>query len=242
MRKAPPFTLFTATRRTAAAPVLTVYIEGDGRAWSDPYTPSDDPTPERPVGLRLALADDSPNTLYIARPCQYRDLAHSAPCSVRYWTNQRLAPEVIASLSAAIDQAKSASASTSVELIGYSGGGAAAVLVAARRSDVVRLVTVAADLDLELWTRLLKVLPLVGSEDPIRVARSTAHIAQFHLAGSDDEIVPAAVVRSFVSASGLGADAMAEIPGYDHDCCWHRDWGRRIADIRRRLENVGDRR
>ena len=233
--EAQPFTLFTARRYTGNSPVLTVYIEGDGRSWQDPYTPSDDPTPERPVGLRLALADVSASVLYLARPCQYRDLARSPGCDVRYWTTHRLAPPVIASLSNAIDRAKVASRSTSVELIGYSGGGAAAVLVAARRQDVVRLVTIAANLDLALWARLARVRPLSGSIDPALDARATAHIPQLHLAGADDEIVPPAVIRSYLAKGGLGDAAMSEIPGFDHECCWHRAWAPRIADIRRRI-------
>jgi len=55
----------------------------------------------------------------------------------------RFAPEVINSFSRAIDTLKEKSGAKYVELVGYSGGGAIAVLVAAGRSDVVGVRTVA---------------------------------------------------------------------------------------------------
>ena len=234
--EAGPFTLFTGARRSAGASTLTVYIEGDGRSWRDPYTPSDDPTPARPLGLRLAMADPAPNILYLARPCQYQGLARSAGCDVAVWTTHRLAPEVISSLSAAIDRAKEARGIGSIELIGYSGGGSAAVLLAARRTDVTRIVTIAANLDLGLWARLARVRPLGGSLDPAAEARAVGHIPQVHLAGADDEIVPAAVQRSFASKARVDARAVREVTGYTHDCCWHEGWTERIAALRASLE------
>lgn len=227
-----PFPLFTAARRSNPADLLTVYIEGDGYAWRDPYTPSDDPTPERPVGLRLALMDDAPNILYVARPCQYRELARRTECDAAYWTTHRFAPQVLASLSAAIDRVKRDSAARSIELIGYSGGGAAAALLAERRPDVVRLVTLAANLDLGLWVKLVQVRPMTGSLDPADEARAAASIPQRHLVGSDDEIVTAPVVRSFLAKAGLSRAAMEEIRGYSHTCCWHENWLQRIRSIR----------
>jgi hypothetical protein len=227
-----PFPLFTAMRRTGRSEILTVYIEGDGFAWRDPYTPSNDPTPERPVGLRLALADNTDNVLYVARPCQYRDLVRRPACDPIYWTTHRLAPQVLAALSGAIDRAKQASGAKSIELIGYSGGGAAAALLAARRTDIVRLVTIAANLDLGLWARLVHVRPLSGSLDPAAEAAAVAAVPQYHLVGADDEIVTAPVVRSFLAKGGLPSGAMEEVRAYSHTCCWHENWAQRIGSIR----------
>ncbi len=50
---------------------MVVYIEGDGRAYVNRRTPSNDPTPGNPMALRLALADPSLRVLYLGRPCQY---------------------------------------------------------------------------------------------------------------------------------------------------------------------------
>ena len=233
--EAKPGALLALSRPAQPQPApLAVYIEGDGLAWLDRSTVSANPTPNRPVALRLALADSSA-ALYLGRPCQYLDNARTAKCDPRYWTSHRYAPEVVEALSQAIDRYK-AGASRPVELIGYSGGGALAALIAARRSDVVRIVTVAANVDLAAWTRVLGVDAMTASLDPAHETERIAAIAQYHLAGEDDESVPPSVVRSYVARSVVGGRRLVEVvPDYDHECCWHRDWTVRIAAIRTRL-------
>ena len=235
------FKLLTLQRHAAPAAILTVYIEGDGRAWLDRWTPSANPTPERPVGLRLALSDPSTKILYIGRPCQYLSAQETAKCDMRYWTSHRYAPEVVAALSQAIDKHKTDSGAA-IELIGYSGGGVLAALIAARRTDVRRIVTIAANLDLSVWTRTLGVDSMVNSLDPAAEADRIEAIAQYHLAGASDEAVPPSVVRSYMAGGARVGPrrAMEIVPGYDHDCCWHRDWRARIAGIRARLPIAGD--
>jgi pimeloyl-ACP methyl ester carboxylesterase len=236
-----PFTpLLTLWRqRDDVRGLPAVYIEGDGLAWLDRTTISADPTPLRPVALRLALAD--PNAvLYIGRPCQYPDEAPTAKCDPRYWTSHRYAPEVVEALSTVIDRSKG-SFGGDIELIGYSGGGVLAALIAARRTDVARIVTVAANLDLAAWTRTLGVDPMTASLDPAREAERIGGIRQYHLVGALDKAVPPSVVRSYIEKSpGPGERRIMEIvPDYDHDCCWHRDWSRRLAAIRRSSEPNG---
>ena len=233
---AKPFNLLTLERRQAPHALLTVYIEGDGRAWLDRSTPSANPTPERPVGLRLALADPAANVLYLGRPCQYLAARDTSGCDVRYWTGSRYAPEVVAALSQAIDRRKTAGDS-GIELIGYSGGGVLAALIAARRTDVQRIITVAANLDLAAWTRTLGVDAMKNSLDPAREADRIANLAQYHLVGTSDETVPPSVVQSYVAASARTSAAriVEVVPGFDHDCCWHREWATRISAVRTRL-------
>lgn len=83
---------------------------------------------------------------------------------------------------------------SAIELIGYSGGGVLAALIAARRTDVRRIVTVAANLDLAVWTRTLGVDAMRNSLDPAREADRIEAIPQYHLAGASDEAVPPSVV------------------------------------------------
>lgn len=233
--KAEPFNLFSLAR-TENSGTLTVYIEGDGHAFLTRTQASPDPTPRRPVGLRLALADPAPNVLYLARPCQYAKLASKPPCNPSYWTTARFSPEVISAISGAIDKAKAALQSQTVELVGYSGGGGAAALVAARRSDVGRLITIAANLDTDLWTRSLGVSPMKSSQNPATIAAAIRHIPQLHLAGSDDDIVVPKIGLSFLKSANLSATAHFKIiDGYNHTCCWHKDWRRRIERIRAAL-------
>lgn len=216
----------------AADGTLTIYIEGDGRTWVQLSQRADNPTPDDPLALRLAVADPAPAVLYLARPCQYVEGKDARGCAPTYWTGGRLAPEVVTATERAIDEAMSAAHASRIELIGYSGGGALAALVAARRQDVVRLVTVAANLDLAQWTQHHHVSPMSASLDPIAVAASLASLPQLHYVGEDDEIVPRAIVDSFRQRAGLAEDRVVTIAGYDHICCWPETWPALIARAR----------
>jgi hypothetical protein len=205
---------------------LNIYIEGDGAAWPSPYHPPFDPTPRRPVALSLALADpaSTASIIYLGRPCQYLDTAALAHCPLAYWTERRYAAEVIAAFDTALDQLKSRHGAQNLRLIGYSGGGVVATLLAARRTDVHSLTTVAAPLALTTWLKLHEASPLIGSLDPGEIPpRTTPHTLAhaIHFVGSRDETVPAIVVETFVRQHG---GHIKHIVDFDHDCCWARDW------------------
>ena len=146
----------------------------------------------------------------------------------------RLAPAVIGALSGAISAAKGQSEARGVELIGFSGGGPAATLIAAGRRDVALLVTVAANLDLAAWTALHRVSPMLGSRDPARLAGAAPRGPQVHFAGADDDVVPAAIIRSYLRKAGIAPGRLVVAKGHDHDCCWHEGWARRIRWARER--------
>ena len=212
-------------------PLLTIYIEGDGHAWNTPNTPSDDPTPVQPMALKMALQHAGAAVAYLGRPCQYRDATQGAACPVQYWTESRYAPEVIAATSLAVDQLKQRSGARRVILIGYSGGGAVAALVAARRDDVARLVTVAANLDTDAWARLQRLQPLAGSLNPADAWPRLQAIPQRHFAGANDRVVPPAVQQSYAARFPVGArPPVTVLPGYDHQCCWLARWPQLLAD------------
>lgn len=213
------------------AGVLHVYIEGDGFAWVTRYKPSRDPTPREPVALDLAVLD-SRNAAYLARPCQYV-MASEAECSVRYWTLDRFAPEVIDSMNEAVTQLKAKTGADRLVLVGYSGGGAVAALVAARRTDVIQLVTVAGNLDHRAWTRLHKASELTGSLNPPDSWRALVGIPQTHFIGQDDPVVPVEVYRSYRKVFPESADIRAEIlPNVDHRCCWADMWPTLLMQLR----------
>ena len=94
-----------------------------------------------------AVAGPAPNVAYLARPCQFMPMDRNPQCAVPYWTGKRYTPEVIASMNDAVDRLVARVPGQPVNLIGYSGGGAVAVLIAARRHDVATLRTVAGNLD-----------------------------------------------------------------------------------------------
>lgn len=205
---------------------LVVYIEGDGLAYLTAREPAQDPTPTEPVALRLALAHPGSGPVaYLARPCQYALPTHGRNCREDYWTGRRLAPEVVDSAGVALDRLKERTGAVHLVLVGYSGGGALAALLAARRHDVQALVTVAADLDLGYWTRRDHLAPLLGSLDPADVARDLGDLPQLHLSGTEDRRVGSDVTRAFMARLPAGTPAhLREVPGQDHGCCWAAAW------------------
>lgn len=218
------FEMAAAVAPVKVSPTLVVYLEGDGLAYVDRSQPAHDPTPRDPTALRLALAhpDRSANVAWLGRPCQY---VMSPQCQTAYWTDKRYAPEIVDSVSIVIDQLKARSHAANLTLVGYSGGGAIAALLTARRGDVGRLVTVAADLDLTYWTMRQKLTPLGGSLDPADFTTALAGVPQVHLTGGKDTVVGTEVARAYLSRLPASAPArLIEVPGFTHTCCWARDW------------------
>lgn len=210
--------------RQAQSEILTVYIEGDGLAWLSPSQPSGDPTPRDPLALRLALAQPEGSAVYLARPCQY--LPDDSPgCSSVYWTESRFAPEVVAAASLAIDTLKARTGAKNITLVGYSGGGAVAALVAARRGDVARLITVAGNLDHRAWTSHHRVHPLKGSLNPADETDALSRIRQWHWLGGRDKTIPPGLGQDFAKLFVGGNKPVVQIePQFDHHCCWVEKW------------------
>lgn len=217
------FQLLTLVRGGGA--LVSIYIEGDGAAWPTPWQPPGDPTPARPVALALAAADPGAAVAYLGRPCQYPEANAPQACDHAYWTGKRFAPEVVAAFDEAVDRIKRAAGARRIALVGYSGGGVIAALLAGRRDDVERLVTVAAPLAIAAWTAWHKVSPLTGSLDPADMGENVRLPRAVHFVGADDRIVPVPVVERFVGRFVGRRGRIEVIPGFDHECCWSRDWG-----------------
>lgn len=227
-----------------------IYIEGDGRAWNGRYRISDDPTPADPTGLKLAVQDSRPKVAYIGRPCQY--LADTGNCDPRYWTSHRYSWEVIAAMNRAVDRIKGPEeaeesegpeeendAKARVGLIGFSGGGALAALMAAQRDDVAWLITIGANLDTEAWTSLHRVTPLTGSLNPADFAHTLQSIPQIHLVGERDRIVPVSVLLSYRDRMADASKTVIQVlPEYDHHCCWERTWQRHLQELSKIREEL----
>jgi pimeloyl-ACP methyl ester carboxylesterase len=212
---------------------LRVYLEGDGLAWETGRRASRDPTPVDPVALRLAAADPSGRAiLYLARPCQYTQDSNPN-CKDSEWTYRRYSAESADAVSEAIDQLLDAELEArDFELVGYSGGGVVAANVAARRSGVSLLVTVAAPLDVAAWVAHHAVWPLTGSLDPAAQGEILRGVPQLHVVGARDEVVPGRLIRSYLAALGDPPTArMIKIPDFDHHCCWAQAWPELAAEL-----------
>ncbi|HQW20581.1 MAG TPA: hypothetical protein PLI90_07905 [Rhodocyclaceae bacterium] len=205
------------------ADIFTLYIEGDGAPWPTPFSPPNDPTPLRPTALEMALADPGAAVAYMARPCQYLTADALRQCDSAWWTERRFAPEVVAAYDEVVDQLKSKFLARHIRLVGYSGGGVMAVLLAAQRKDIESVLTVAAPLSVGEWVAWHGASSLMESLDPALLGTDTHLPPSVHFVGGNDKTVPVPVVESFVRHMG---GWVVIVPGFDHECCWARDWAK----------------
>jgi pimeloyl-ACP methyl ester carboxylesterase len=207
--------------KSGGAPELVVYLEGDGRAIVN-GRPSTDPTPRTPQSLDLALQDPAPSVLYLARIGQYMP-AYATDENRPLWSDRRLSPEAVTAASDAIDRAKTMSGAFFLHLVGYSGGGGIAVLLAERRGDVLSLVTVAGLLDTEWWVNTRGYRPLTGSLNPADRLEPILNLPQLHFFGTEDRVIPPEMSLVFASKGSftrlrrLGVDS-------DHYKAWTGSW------------------
>ena len=191
---------------------LSVYIEGDGFAWRNRHMVSKNPTPKNPMSLKMAIKDVSANVLYIARPCQYVDFKLDISCQEKFWTGSRFSKSVIDSTNEVVTEFVKKYKFKKVNLIGFSGGAAVAVLVAADRKDVALIKTVAGNLSHKELMKLRKVNQLEDSLDAIDVVEKVKNIQQYHFIGGKDKVVPGEIIISFVKQVNLaGGNAKFKI-------------------------------
>jgi len=213
---------------------LSIYIEGDGFAWVTKSTVSNNPTPINPLTLKLALADPNDNAVYLARPCQYINSQTSVKCRKQYWTSHRFSAEIIQATDQAISQLKQRYRAKNLTLIGYSGGGAVATLIAEQRQDVIKLITVAGNLDHQFWTKHHRISPLNGSLNPTNLAKNLTFVEQTHFVGKNDKVMPPSVARSFSQFLSNPKDANIRIiANTTHYCCWDSLWQKLLQSTQR---------
>ena len=212
--------VFTKAPMSAPAGALHVYIEGDGTPYVARHDVAADPTPRNPLMLRLMTLDPAPS-IYVGRPC-YFGLAGGPPCTPRDWTLDRFSPRIVDSMARVIEQARAARETEAVELYGHSGGGALAVLLAARLGGVQRIVTIGGNLDTDAWAAYHGYTPLDGSLNPVRGGPLPASLVQQHFVGDQDKVVPPEIVAA--AARRLGAPGVVVLHGVSHAHGWDRAW------------------
>ncbi|WP_170164820.1 alpha/beta hydrolase [Thiocapsa rosea] len=199
---------------------MHVYLEGDGRPWETRYRIAHDPTPRNPLALKLMVRDPAP-VLYVGRPC-YQGFAQAEGCRPELWTHERYGSEVVESMVVAIEHILTPSERPPITLIGYSGGGVLAMLIAERLDGVERVITVAANLDIDVWADHHGYSRLAGSLNPARKGSLDPRIRQIHLFGDLDRQVPPWTIERF--RAGNPDATFKSIPGFDHRCCWFEHW------------------
>lgn len=138
--------------------------------------------------------------------------------------DKRFAPEVVSSVGQAVDQVAALLPGQKINLVGYSGGAAVAVLVAVGRKDVASIRTVAGNLDHAETNRLHGVSPLSGSLNAIDAAKEVAKIPQIHWSGAADTTVPPSIAERFREASGSPCVSARTVAGATHDEGWKERW------------------
>jgi predicted esterase len=204
----------------AANKTLHVYLDGDGTPWLQKRWIAEDPTARNPMILKLMAQDSAPSIL-LGRPC-YHGFSQTDACSNKFWTSHRYARPVVASMAAALNRWLETSGFTEVVLIGYSGGGTLAVLIAPYVEKVKAVVTVAANLDIKAWSEFHGYLPISDSLNPAVEPALSPDIRQFHLAGGKDDNVPPFISAAFVKARN-GAQVIV-YDDFNHQCCWVEAW------------------
>lgn len=213
-------------RPDSARERLVIFLEGDGIPWRQGVVPNDDPTTRNPLALQLAA--QTPGAIaYVARPC-YQGV-RTDRCSPDLWTSGRYSEQVVSAMTQAVLHTQQQAQAATVVLVGYSGGGVLAVLIAERLPHVAAVVTIAANLDVAAWTNHHGYLPLVDSLNPAMSDRDHAW-REIHLVGELDDVVPKHVSDRYFERHPSAQ--RWELANYGHSCCWLEEW----PSIWRRIE------
>gem|GEM_PF-145151 len=217
------FFSLTGWGKNQQTPHANIYIEGDGQAWQDPWTISENPSPSDPMGFKLALADSRQDSiLYLGRPCQY---VTDKRCTPLDWTSGRFSQKVIDTYHQALNQIKPIWKAKTFTLHGYSGGATIALLIAAQRQDVVAVVAFAPLLDPTQWAVYHHYTPLSGSLSPLDFAKRLADIPQDHFIGLEDQQVPFLISLHYFAALPKSSHIkIHQIPQFAHHSDWPGFW------------------
>ena len=212
---ATPYLLKTYERIHERGGVANIYIEGDGEEFISPQEWENNPTPKNPIALHLASKDHAQNVIYIARPCQYNALISGEQCTHNIWKEDRFSADIIKSFDTALDDIARRYNISGFNLIGYSGGGAVATLLAAQRKDILSLRTISGMLDHEL----------TGSLNPVNVAGKLTRMPQYHFIGGQDKFAPPAILHSYIQSApptNCVQTMLVQEAGYDTG--WVNKW------------------
>lgn len=209
-----PMVLLNTSSPVQQSPVH-IYIEGDGLPWQSRTQVSSDPTPRNPVALNLMKYDDA-HSVYLGRPCYFG--FHTDPrCSSKLWTSDRYSEEIVEEMDHAISDYLEQNQVRSAILIGYSGGGTLALLLANRNPRIQGAMMIASNFDTAAWVKLHEFTPLTGSLNPAREIKKRS-FNEIYWFGENDSNVPP--IPFAVTAKARSSAKVRTFHGVDHACCW----------------------
>jgi len=185
--------LFKSNNKTTT---LKIYIEGDGRPWIGGKHISKDPSSNALMMFDL-LQQTEGDRLYLGRPCYFK--TNDEHCHFNYWTSHRYSKEVVESMAQVIQQTMQLSNYKHAVIIGHSGGGVIATLLACILDFTPDIITLAANLDIDRWAEIHKWSPLTGSLNPSNLSSECKIENAFHFYGGKDKNVTLESVQSFFS-------------------------------------------
>lgn len=201
-------------QRGAEAPILAIYLEGDGSPWLTRYQVAADPTPRNPLMLDLMARNPGP-AVYLGRPCYFG--VEDPACHPLLWTHERYSNEVVESLAEVIRRLLASTGARRLSLFGHSGGATLALLLAPRIPQTCAIVTFAGNLDVGAWASFHSYSPLMGSLDPATQSEQAA-VPKLHFMGGRDSLIPPSVLRAATEKQANSTVRFYE--EYDHSCCW----------------------
>ncbi|WP_150276645.1 PGAP1-like alpha/beta domain-containing protein [Halopseudomonas salina] len=216
-----PFTL-QAFDRAGPQSHAHVFIEGDGRPWrAGGRVVSEDPTPKRLLALGWMREVPGP-VLYLGRPCYFTTEANPS-CDPLLWTYGRYSELVVQSMAAGLqDWLRHRPHITSVTLVGHSGGGVLALLLAEGVPVVNEVVAVSTPVDIDVWTGMHRYTPLFASLNPARQQSwRKGVLRRLYFGQNDRQVPPEAFIRA---ARDLPGAMVRVVEGADHDCCGPSVW------------------
>lgn len=196
---------------------IHVYIEGDGRPWRTRTAISTDPSSRNPLMARL-MSIDGAHSIYLGRPCYFK--TKDPLCNPLWWTNARYSKRVVDSMNSALNQL--VDNSKPIVLIGHSGGGTIAMLMAESRHDTVAVITLAGNLNVAAWAAHHDYSPLAGSLDPFNSKPLRKEIKQVHYLGTEDRTILKSMVTPVIQRQHNAQ--FVELQQVNHSCCWDRIW------------------
>jgi dienelactone hydrolase len=218
-----------------SAPTLWVFLEGDGQPWVDGGRRiASDPSPTIPMAFDLFKASPVPR-VYLGRPC-YFNHANDAGCDPSLWTSARYGKAAVASMAAVLETLIRVNSTRRVILVGYSGGGTIAYLVAPLIPEVAAVVTISGNLDIDAWSRAHRYLSLSQSDNPATEPALDRRITQIAIVGGRDVNVPQSSLRGFLDRQQPQEFWIYD--DHDHACCWLRAWPVILNRIGNRLEGL----
>ena len=195
---------------------IHIYLGGDGRPWQTPTRIALDPTPKNPLMLKL-MALDGNQAIYLGRPCYYESYP---PCAPVWWSFWRYSEDVVDSMAAVLE--RYTRSYDSIVLMGHSGGGTLAMLLAQRLTKTSTIVTLAGNLDIEAWTKHHGYTSLLGSLNPATQPPLSKTIRQYHYLGTEDANIHAVWIKPVIDRQTNATLHM--IDNADHNCCWGKLW------------------